>query len=892
MAKDFMAPPSDKSVYKVNGQIVDKATYDKNKVLIDQSLTSINNVTIPTTTPDIITTGSAPVVNKTTYSPMAPVISRGTDSPVEQTTFNAAKDSQAAYANHSAYATVDQTTLAFLPNILDNYDVFTYHWKLFIVPLTAAASGKVLDTIFQTIIAESGVSDLTIDKVEVQSVAGPSVETGTGTSTHLKFEIVEPSGAGLIDKMFYESIALGIGNWMVTPYFLQLEFRGRDPATEESVINGAPNGLGSLKWVWPIKLTSSKINVTQVGTRYEFDAMMYDELPQTNSYFSIQHNVVLKKLQTFGDAMVDLENKLNADCYEKLIDNYSIPDSYKIIVDPKLAKINLVNPDYKKNTARASDYVDFSKKTASFNTGTSVDKIIDSLLGSTSTFQKKVQDSDTPSSQPKASNQETDQMKKLWRIITEAKPIAFDSLRQDNAVAITIYVVEYDIGVLDATPAQTGQTPETIKAAQNRYEEYAKKRILNKKYNYIFTGLNDQIIALDLNMNYSFAAATARFGGIYVDSASSTKGVSQQEHQDEEKKAGEIIRKTLQFINDAEPGTNVDAKVAEAKKSIAATKVSPEVSARYTALLEGAKPANKKAFVENAQTKGGIDASGKTSNLNQSANQATSLSSSHNGLTFISDVEANSQAAQNAKATADASRKGKLRPIPYRESSQESNFNGIDPASDAGRARTSSLFATALYSNLDGSMQSIKLTIKGDPFWLFPRNINIDAKSLSYKSNMSPSAAIEEIKSIQKKNPDSVNIYGTDNFIVIRFRTPRIFNDVTGSIDPFTEVESFSGVYKVTRIISKFDMGKFTQDLECILDPVLNLSDLPGFLASIENANKTPDPMIASLYNDVPPTAIKTQKITGGTIPPNGEVNTIRNAAGDVVNISAGPGKY
>ncbi len=889
MAKDFMAPPSEKHTYTVNGQVVDKATYDKNKAVFDQEFATASGKSI-TTPPDVTTTGSAPVVNKITTPPMAPVITRGSDTPVEKATFNSAKDSQAAYANNGT--SQDQITLAFSPNILDNYDVYTYHWKLFIVPLTASSSGNVLNTNFQTIIAESGVSDLTIDKVEVQSVAGPSVETGTGTSTHLKFEIVEPSGAGLIDKMFYESIALGIGNWMVTPYFLQLEFRGRDPATEASIINGAPNGLGALRWIWPIKLTSSKINVTQVGTRYEFDAMMYDELAQTNSYFSIQHNVVLKKIQTFGDAMIDLENKLNADCYEKLIDNYSIPDSYKIIVDPKLAKINLVNPDHNKNTARASDYVDFSKKTASFNTGTAVDKIIDSLLGSTSTFQKKVQDSATPSSQPRPSNQETDQMKKLWRVVTEAKPIAFDSLRQDNAVAITVYVVEYDIGILDATPAQTGQTPETIQSAQKRYEEYAKKKILNKKYNYIFTGLNDQIVALDLNMNYSFAAATARFGGIYVDSAGSTKGVSQQNHQDEEKKAGEIVRKTLQFINDAEPGTNVDRKVAEAKKAIASTKVSPEVSARYTTLLENAKPANRQAFVKDAQTKGGINASGNTGTLNQAANQAKSLAVSNNGLTFISDVDANSQAALNAKATADASRKGKLRPIPYREGTQESNFTGVDPASDAGRSRTSSLFATALYSGLDGSMQSIKLTIKGDPFWLFPRNTSTDAKSLSYKSNMAPSAAIEEIKSAHKKNyPDSVNILGTDNFIVIRFRTPRIFNDVTGSIDPFTEVESFSGVYKVTRIISKFDMGKFTQDLECILDPVINLTDLPGFLASIEAANRTPDPMIASLSGSIPSTATKTQKITGGTIPPKGEVNTVRNTAGNVVNTPAGPGK-
>ena len=90
-------------------------------------------------------------------------------------------------------------TLDFQDNILDQYDTYTYHWKLFITPLKNAYEGTVLSQEAQTIIAESGVSDLTIDKVEIHAFATPSFETGTGTQTHVKFEIVEPSGAGLLE---------------------------------------------------------------------------------------------------------------------------------------------------------------------------------------------------------------------------------------------------------------------------------------------------------------------------------------------------------------------------------------------------------------------------------------------------------------------------------------------------------------------------------------------------------------------------------------------------------------------------------------------------------------------------------------------------------------------
>jgi len=815
-----------------------------------------------TTSATPATVGPAPVVNATSTAQQAPVVSGAK--------FNAAKDSQTAYENMAS--PLNQIELAFKPNILDNYDVYTYHWKLFIAPLSASSSGNVLDTSIQSIIAESGVSDLTIDKVEIAGVATLSTETGSGTATTLKFEIVEPSGAGLIDKIFYESVALGIGNWMVSPYYLQLEFRGRDPATEETVINGAPNGLGALKWVWPIKLTSSKINVTQVGTRYEFDAVMYDESAQANSYFAIQHSVTLKKLTKFGDAMVDLENKLNADAYEQLIDNYSIADTYKIVVDPILAAYNLVNPDANKNTARNSDYVDFSKKAATFNTGTGIDKIVDTLLGTTSLGQMGVQSSKTPAGQPNAPQEQKEHMKKLWRIVTETKPIAFDPLRQDNAVAITIFVVQYDIGVLDADAAQTGQTVATEPAAKERFKEYMSKKILQKKYNYIFTGLNDQIVALDLNMNYSFAAATARFGGIYVDSAAgTTKGAAMQDHAGDEKKAGEIARKTLQFISDAAPGTDLSATVAAANKSIAATKISKAKQDQIAEVLKYAQPANKKALAEkNATT------------LAQSAANAKSLAAPQNGLHFISDVNvtATAAAAMSAQtsATSAALAKGKLRPVPTRDAVQEGNFKGVDPAADAGRARTSTMFATALHSGLDASMQSIKLTIKGDPFWLFPRGIAADAKSLMYKSNMPPAEAIADIKLAQKRKnvEESANIIGTDNFLVVRFRTPRIYNDTTGSIDPYTEVESFSGVYKLVRIVSKFAAGKFTQDIECILDPVINLSDteLATFMASIEKASQTIDPVVQSSSNSLPPSAVKTQPLASNANLPKGQDST------------------
>jgi len=767
--------------------------------------------------------------------------------------------------------------LEFEPNIFDNYDTYTYHWKFFITSLENASSGQVLNQSAQTIIAESGVSDLTIDKVEVNGIAVPSVEAGTGTQTLIKFEIVEPAGAGLLDNLFNQSVALGIGNWLVMPTFLQLEFRGRNPDSASSDLNGGPGGLSSLKWVWPLKLTNTKANVTNVGTRYEFDAIMYDELAQSNSYFSIQHNVVLRNLTTFQSAITDLETKINDDQIEKLIDNYSIPDVYNFHVDPVLRDKLIGLSDKTKSSARHGAWDILNEKAASFNAGTGIDKIVDCLCGNMEYFQEKMQNAPKPAAQPNTSTTETNQMKSLWRIVTETKPIAYDMVRQDNAVQIDVYIVEYDLGMVDVNASQTGQTPDSQAAAQKRFLEYAKKKIMKKKYNYIFTGLNDQIKNLDLNVNFAFASSLSRFGGIYYDSSIRDTGITAKELETQAN-VTEQLRKTLQYLNTATSNEDVNTKINETQAAINAANLDPTTAQRYTALLAYARSPDKKAYASLIAQQGGFAANGSlgaTTNSNAinalgvAAKTAQGIAApvagtNSNGqninLTFVSDV--NNSDAKSAQDTLVNLKKGKLRPIPYRENMQEVTLTGgLDPDSNAARSRVSSVFATALYSTLDASMQHLKLTIKGDPYWLFPQPVASGLTVLPYKSLMAPDDAIKVIKSAHKPDPTSntvtdnttVNFYGTDNFIVIRFRTPTIYNiSAAPEVDPYTEVNAFSGVYKVITVVSKFEMGIFSQELTCILDPVI---DILEFLKAIEaDAGATTNLTVPTSSTTIPAT--------------------------------------
>jgi len=436
--------------------------------------------------------------------------------------------------------------LQFQPNMLDAYDVVTYHWKLFIVNQKAATTGEVFNQKHQTIIAETGVSDLTIDKVEINSLATPSIESGTGTSINVKFEILEPAGAGLIDKIFYQSIAMGIGNWNVMPFYLQLQFKGRSPESSEAE-DGAPGSIGNLKWLWTLKLTSIKANVTTVGTRYEFSALIYNELAQSNAYFTLQQPMVLTNLTTFEKAMGKLMDKLNEDQFYKLIDNNGIPDSYRIVVDPEIALYNITPVNANTNSVRSNSTTELHTKNATFPAGVAIDKIIDSLLSQTDEYQKSMLGAGSPGAEGKTMKAEKSQMKSFWRIVTESRPIVFDPRRVDYAREFTIYVFKYDIGILDSNSFQDSAPPDTIRAERKRLATYADKSILKKKYNYIYTGLNDQIINFDIKINNAFASAVARMGGIYYNAAMHDMGVVAQEHAAEEAKITAQIGRQCHF---------------------------------------------------------------------------------------------------------------------------------------------------------------------------------------------------------------------------------------------------------------------------------------------------------------------------------------------------------
>jgi hypothetical protein len=775
---------------------------------------------------------------------------------------------------NSDQANEETLKLKFQSNILDNYDTVSYHAKLFLTTPDASRSGQILDVKNQTVIAESGVTDLTIDNIEIRSVATPTIETGTGVATTVSFDIFEPSGAGMIDQIYYQSIGLGIGNWSVAPFYLQMSFRSRDPETSQSIDNPV-GAIDDLTWVYPLKMGDIKANVTSVGTHYQCSAVVYNEIAQNNAYSSMQQATRLQNLQTVGEALQELQDKLNIDQLYRLIGTYSIPDSFRIVVDPAIAGYKVTPSTSNENSIRNNNYAVFDGKDATFAAGTSIDKIIDAILSNTKEYQTLVIGANVAGQEGQPINAETNQMKKFWRIYTETRPLKYDIRRSDNSREFTFFVYQYDIGILDQNSSQTANGAQTKSAMKRRLSTYLKKSILKKKYNYIFTGKNDQIIDFNLDMNCAFAIGKARLAGVYSNLAMASKGVVTQTNSADEAAVTEQLVKTISFLNDS-ANTNEDRrnyKIKDTVMAINASTLPSDQKQRYLKILETAKSSDKLTTLSQAQISSGINNDG-TLNTNQF--NPTNLAirkegnSSNNAVpSFISDVNINSPQTKAALSHFLEYNKGKLRPTVFVESMQDKSVGlGIESNSDSGQQKLSSMFSVALHGTYGGSLQAIRMTIKGDPFWMFPYPIQGTNRSI-YNSLKSADEAINWLKSNHLRT-NSANLVGTDNFFVLRFRTPRNFqleaeaeysNSESGQL---VDSETFSGIYKVTTVVNRFHVGRFEQDIQAIIDPVLRLSD---FSKELEDDNRSfdtptsPDDLVGETA--VPANSVKKEIIMG-----------------------------
>lgn len=750
-------------------------------------------------------------------------------------------------------------------NIMDGYDNPTYHFRLYMMSPEAVKARTFgnIDNRERVVIAESGVSAVDIDDVEIKTLGSISKEAGVGVATNFSFTLREPYGATLLDQLQKAGYYLGIRNFQKFPMFLELSFRGRRNAEDGLSDNSSDDHpLRGMVWTWPIQLTNMAMNVTVGGATYAIEAVAYSDHAYTNQTSDLEELSSIDA-KTVGEFFTELQRKLNAvEEKKKTSTGYTVSDSYQFYIDDDIYKEPIVPLSKEELENRSASYnAKNGKMTFTFQAGTSIEKIVYNVLSLTKTFQNEIKGTDDPDSIGKAGGNEEAIYQKLWRIIADCNPTDYDAGRGDYGRSFKYLIIPYEMTTL--------QHPSNINAAtddQGRFDSHKSKGLIKKLYNYIYTGLNDQVFDFELNFNFNWFAALPIQGGLstLASRQEPPAGVTQEQRQKTDLLSTKIdkgITSNLKTNAKDSTGYNPEEKQQEVNAVWSAygntiETVTNAVSAAQSTVTNAQAEFNTE--INNLLTQGQNGIQGPSEFVAGIAEQLPNSPITNQvgiaGLTKGTKVSTSANRNTTDKAQRNLrSIDIQLDLIDFQEMAEQRiqttlqtiktpENDGQGYAASPGQTLLSAMFEQA-QSPVSGDLVNIELRIKGDPYWLEPSPVRL---------GQPPTTQFRRLMANRKVNPDQVAQVDSSTFteesekernefavantaeqqtlIVFRSFTPLEFDPETG-LTPAGKKSTnvLNGIYAVKEVTHSFSGGEFTQTLHGIRNVFINLQNVDLF---------------------------------------------------------------
>lgn len=412
------------------------------------------------------------------------------------------------------------------------------------------------------VIAESGVTaDLNIRSVKLSSVASPRGITYGTVTTKFEIELFEPFGCSLFDKMHLLSMVTGTSNWSRAPcYFLELRFKGKSlkgskrgefgfcSFNQNGRINSQDN-----KWVWNIKFTKINVKVDQGGATYTIEAVPVNDSPKTDSFdYSVINEQISGEAKNPFELTKSLQRKMNDWVKTQRTLGAALPDhSFEIIwtttpeftraiTDPAYTGGRKVKgfdntwiesaPGFQINydpsqwsihpAAGAGERTQgFDKEGSnhySWDEGTSIETILEDITLVTKemrfTVHGKLDEEITVhggAAPSQASDEEKNRVFKFqWKVDTDMIPKHYDLYLGEYAYHFVFYLVPTGtiMPVADEKQARDWKTDlDVLKKRINKL-----RRRIRKKYYYIYTGRNQEVLDFNIEFNNVWFAELPR----------------------------------------------------------------------------------------------------------------------------------------------------------------------------------------------------------------------------------------------------------------------------------------------------------------------------------------------------------------------------------------------
>jgi hypothetical protein len=784
----------------------------------------------------------------------------------------------------------------FESNPLNDYYSPTYHFRLFVcndkdvliqmgnpgsvADMVGALSGK---SVQQVTIAESGVTAaFSIKDVEIKTVIAQNGVTNQQTAWGVTLTVTEPLGLSFLDGLLAAASTLDIFDYTKTTYFLELTFMCYE---EQGKSTGRPikmNYANGGRWIWALTSTFIDTKITEGGGVYTLEFITDETNILVNEMGKISQGSQTIKVSgsTLGELFDDYATKITDSWNKQFSTNGNKLRDYKIITHPvsfvgnphngaDVSKFKTKSTSPDQSSSKMFDFDKSGKITAQIPPNTPISTFITSAINATEEGQALAKDVQ-PSGSTSQSAAQVNPRKFLEPILfsIELVPIRIDKdLDTGNyCYAYQIHVVPHLATrvILNRTQVENAKDPAVQK---EMISSLVNNGMLRKRYDYIFTGKNTEVIDFDIGFKLSWQPKLAKMAGARMgyNNVAVNKRINPVNTQ------GDTVQSKIdqQVFPVPLSGDARERQAASSADSGPSAMASPPTPSTSFQMVPGAIG---RANVNSAQAQGAT-----LSPVNQTPaqTQASQWSFNKPSLTLsspvgngglISSLPQQVQTSLGAIVQPTAALKAMLSGVtsanntdssvakpaqprlrnpsgsPPQEASSnryiedlldQNNTNSQPntlpvsfwqgyhvPESLAGSGFTGqwgrdqsvvgSIFAQIYDPQFTGDFQQLKsLTIRGDPFWL--GQSNLERQVLLRNNKLTPAAnALPDYTSRKQ----SIYLY---------FRYPLQIADDT-SQPMLRSSESFNGLYEITNVRHTFSDGVFKSELQGIRQILYNFN--------------------------------------------------------------------
>jgi len=409
-----------------------------------------------------------------------------------------------------------QLGLTTVQNPLNVFANYTYHIRFSIMNLQSVYSQNgsyaTMNSSTKLIIAESGVTaGFNISEFEFKNTCAPGPKNLNTTNTTWTMTIIEPYGMSFIDKMFLAAGAVGIKNWSRSPYLIEVWFNGYN-------LDGTLMSPTQFYTLYRVSLNDINVRVTEGGSVYELNGVFSGDIGHSNEIsipdvtFQLTGTTVLDFFNAFANALNNSQpNNLNDSSKPNTQYVFSLPSS-----DPNNITTWPLKP--------AGSLNEVSIRSAAFNVsanpgnttiktakGASIENIVNTVIGSCDQVSNWISAS---GSSGNSSGQITTNGISTWiHVHSYVQLGSFNNTANDYDRNVIFNLVPYQsvIGVTDRA---------SVDALSDQGVQQSKLSTLNgigalvKEYDYLYTGLNTEIIKFDISVDSAWALSIPQFAAM------------------------------------------------------------------------------------------------------------------------------------------------------------------------------------------------------------------------------------------------------------------------------------------------------------------------------------------------------------------------------------------